>query len=175
MIDLSDYIVAGIITKTHGVHGQVILQLNNLSFDDILKLESVFIEIDRLPVPFFIESYSQKNRGSIILSIEDIRTEKRAEELIDKKVYMKSDILHQGSIIIQQTDKLLGYNVIDKQHGKIGVLDEILDFQYNPLLKVINGKKEILIPFQAEFIFKIDERSKTIFVDTPLGLTNLFD
>lgn len=175
MIDLSDYIVVGNITKTHGVRGQVVLQLNDLSFDNILKLESVIIKIDGLPVPFFIDTFSQRNNTSIILTIEDIGTEQKAEELIDNNVYVKPENILQEKHVIRETDKLVGYTVIDNKKGKLGILEEILDDQYNPLFRVLNGKKEILIPFQAEFIIKIENKSKTIFLETPLGLIDLFD
>jgi 16S rRNA processing protein RimM len=175
MIDLSDYIVVGNITKTHGVHGQVVLQLDDLSFDNILKLELVIIEIDGLPVPFFINTYTQRNYNSIVLSIEDIITEQKASEIVNKKVSIKPENIHLGKQIIPQTDTLIGFTVIDKNKGKLGILEEILDNQYNPLLRILEGKKEILVPYQPEFILKIENKSKTIFVNTPLGLTDLFD
>jgi 16S rRNA processing protein RimM len=175
MIDLSDYIVAGIITKTHGVHGQVIMQLNNLSFENILKMELVIIEIDGLPVPFFIESFSSRNATSIILSLEDIKQEKNAIELIDKKVYVKPETILQELIINNPIDKLIGYKIVDKKLGEIGILKEILEVHNNPLLRVLNGKKEILIPFQDEFIIKLDDKNRIINVKTPSGLTELFD
>jgi len=175
MIDLSDYIVAGIITKTHGVHGQVVMQLNNLSFENILKLESVSIEIDGLPVPFFIESYSSRNSTSIILSLEDIEKEEKAIELIDKNVFVKSDTILLDPKANEQINSLTGYKIIDKKLGEIGILKEILELHKNPLLRIMKGRKEILIPFHDEFIIKIDDKNKTIFVKTPVGLTELFD
>lgn len=175
MIDLSEFTVAGIITKTHGVHGQVLMQLSNLSFEDILKLESVMIEIDGLPVPFFINTYTSKNISSVILDFEDVNTEEKAIELLNKKVLIKSDSLIENTIVNPQTEKFKGYIVIDKRLGEIGVLEEILEVQNNPLLRVLKGKKEILIPFQQEFIVKINDKKKIIKVNTPSGLTELFD
>jgi 16S rRNA processing protein RimM len=175
MIDLSDYIVVGDVTKTHGVRGQIVLQLNDLSFENILKLESVIIEMDGLPVPFFIDSFTKRNNNSIILTIEDISNEQKAEKFIDKIVYLKPEDIRQEKPIISSADKLLGFTVIDNKKGKLGILEEILDNQYNPLLRILDGKKEVLIPFQAEFILKIEKKSKTIIVETPLGLTELFD
>jgi 16S rRNA processing protein RimM len=175
MIDLTDYIVAGEITKTHGVRGQVVLQLNNLSFENILRLESVIIKIDGLPVPFFIHSYIERNNNSIALTIENIDSEKKADELLDKTVYIKTDFIKSEKQFVDPATDIIGYAVIDKVKGKLGILEEILDDQYNPLLRIINGKKEILIPFQLEFIIKIEKKSQTILVNTPLGLTDLFD
>lgn len=175
MIDLADYIVAGEIIKIHGVRGQLVLQLDNLSFENILKLESVIIEIDGLPVPFFIQSYSQRNNNSIILTIEDIVSERKANELVDKKVYFNTESIKSKKQVAFQTNNLTGYTVIDKENSTLGILEEILDDQYNPLLRITNGKKEILIPYQTVFIIKIEKKTRTIIVNPPLGLTELFD
>jgi 16S rRNA processing protein RimM len=175
MIDLSDYRIAGTITKTHGVHGQIILQLNNFSFEDILIKEAVFIEMDGLPVPFFIEEITQRNNNSVILKIDDISTEEKAREFIEKQVFVKPVRVQKKIKSLDKSIELIGFEVIDKIFGKIGILDEILDSQFNPLLRVLNGKKELLIPYHAEFIIKINSKLKTIIVKTPPGLIDLFD
>ena len=77
MIDLSNSICLGTITKTHGIKGQVVLRLDHYGFDDILRLEPVFIEIDGLPVPFFVEAYEEKTTDSLILFFEDMRSKPR--------------------------------------------------------------------------------------------------
>lgn len=174
MIDLSDCIELGTITKTHGVHGQVILRLNNLQFEDIIKMEQVFIEIDGLPVPFFIIETSQKSREAVILSIEDIITGEKATELIDSKVFIQKNSLNKTVDPSLHSKMLLGYEVVDINHGRLGVLDDIIDFQMNPLFRILNDKKEILLPVHHEFVLEIDDKKKKIIVSTPPGLTDLF-
>jgi 16S rRNA processing protein RimM len=175
MIDLSDCLVLGTITKTHGIRGQVILRYSNLSFDDIIKMESVFIEIDGLPVPFFIDEYSERNMESLILTLEDISTEKKAKSLIDNRVFVKSNTLKKNKILLHKPDVYIGFKVFDKKSGEIGVISEILEIQQNPLYKILKGKREILLPIHPEFILKIDTTLKTILVNTLPGFTELFD
>ena len=136
MIDLTDCIELGTITKTHGVHGEVILQLNNLRVEDIIKMEQIFIEIDGLPVPFFILKTSQKNHVAVILSIEDIESEENASELVDSKVFIHTGSLKKTADPSLHSRVLLGYEVVDVNHGSLGVLDNILDFQLNPLFRI---------------------------------------
>jgi 16S rRNA processing protein RimM len=175
MIDLSDCLLLGKISKTHGIRGQVILRYNNLGFEDIIKMESVFIEIDGLPVPFFIDEYSERNNESLVLTLEDICTESQAKLLVDKRVFVKSSSFKKSKILLNQPETYIGYKVVDKKHGDIGILKEVLDIYQNPLYKIKDGKKEILIPIHPEFIIKIDNKLKIILVDTPPGLTSLFD
>jgi 16S rRNA processing protein RimM len=175
MIDLSDCLVLGTLTKTHGIRGQVILRYNNLDFDDIIKMESVFIEIDGLPVPFFIDEYTERNKESLILTLEDIDSENKAKILIDNRVFVRSSSIKKTRVLLNQPKSYLGYKVVDNQFGELGILKEVLEIYQNPLYKIMDGKKEILLPIQPEFILKIDIKSKTILVNTPPGLTNLFD
>jgi len=175
MIDLADCLVLGTLTKTHGIRGQVILRLNNLNFEDIIKMESVFIEIDGLPVPFFIDEFSEKNNESLILNLDDIHSEKQAKELIDNRVFVKSNTIKKSKILLKQPDSYLGYKVVDKIYGELGIIDEVIEIRQNPLYKILKGKREILLPVQPEFIIKIDTKLKTILITTPPGLTELFD
>jgi 16S rRNA processing protein RimM len=175
MIDLSDCLVLGALTKTHGIRGQVILRLNNLSFEDIIKMESVFIEIDGLPVPFFIDEYSERNPESLILTIGDIYTENQAKALINKRVFVRTKTIKKTILLPNKASTYIGYIVIDEKYGELGILDEVIEIKQNPLYKILKGKREILIPVQPEFILNIDTTIKTILVNIPLGLTDLFD
>ncbi|MGD2034632.1 MAG: ribosome maturation factor RimM [Bacteroidales bacterium] len=173
MIDLSDCILLGTITKLHGVHGRVIIRLNNIGFDNIREMESVFIEIDGLPVPFFISEYSEKAPGYLIVDFEDIDNVNKARELTDAKVFIP--VKNMNSLPRQSSDlnQLIGYQVIDKKLGTLGMLDEIIDIQQNPLFSVLHDKKEILVPTGDEFILNIDHENRTILVETPKGLIEL--
>jgi len=176
MIDLIDSICLGTITKTHGIKGRVVLKLDRLSSDDILKMELVFIEIDGLPVPFFIQEFEEKTADTLILAFEDIVTEESAIGLIDSKLYIKkNDVrLNNTPNEINQLFNLKGYTVIDIEIGELGILQDILDIEMNPLLKIVIKKKEILLPVQNEFITTIDSKNKILFVNTPAGLIDLF-
>ncbi len=173
MLDLSDCILLGTITKLHGIHGQVILKLNDIDFDNILIMESVFLEIDGLPVPFFVLEYSEKTINHLIIEFEDIHNESKAKELIDAKVFIQSS--HVNKIHEQFTDltHIIGYTVIDKNTGRLGILKDIIDIHQNPLLCISCAEKEILIPASKEFILEIDTTKKTMWVESPEGLTDL--
>jgi 16S rRNA processing protein RimM len=44
----------------------------------------------------------------------------------------------------------------------------------NPLIQVINGEKEILIPFIDGLVQKVDRKSKTLHVTSPEGLIEMY-
>ena len=171
MIDLSQCTALGRITKTSGIRGRVILQLYPIGFESILRMEWVFIEIDNLPVPFFVNSYQSRSDNEMIIGVDGIDNETRARELVRGNLWIPSEDLDNiAAIDPAHTQSLIGYEIIDLKHGKLGPLKDILDFRQNPLLRVIKNKTEILIPLQPEFIAKIDHKTKTIRVNTPDGL-----
>jgi 16S rRNA processing protein RimM len=175
MIDLSDCSIVGTIAKTHGVHGQVVLRLNDLNFDEIIKMETVFLEIDGLPVPFFIAEYSEKNYDSVILSLEDVCLEEKARELVGCRVFLATNDIKPARLKeLDELETLIGYDVFDLNHGRLGILKDIINVEQNPLFRIVHGKKEILVPMQPEFIHKIDKLKKQLTVDTPTGLIDLF-
>lgn len=173
MIDLSDCLEIGTITKNHGVRGQVVVRLNNLSFDDIIEMEPVFIEIDGLPVPFFITEYSERSKDTIILTIDDINEEEDAKKLVNCRVYIKSSQIERTENPIQSTNFLIGFTVIDMQLGELGVIDEILNIDNNPLLRIVRNKQEVLLPLHEDLIHEINAVKKIIRVRAPEGLIDL--
>ncbi len=173
MIDLTDCIALGTITKTHGIHGQVVLMMDQLSFNDIQKMESVFIEIDGLPVPFFISSFEEKNSNALILTFDDAGIEDITKDIIDCQVFiLKSSIKTEKKLLIADKN-IIGYNVTDKTLGFLGVVAEIITIEQNPLIKITQEKKEILLPLQPDFILQIDPILKNIYVHVPEGLIDL--
>ncbi len=173
MINLSDCILLGTITKLHGFRGQLIIRLNNISSDKIQEMELVFIEIDGLPVPFFVTECSERDANSLLIKLEDIDDKNKANTLIDAKVFVKS--LTENTVPDQFSDasQLAGYEVIDKNIGSLGTLKEIIEIQQNSLFCIVNNNKEILLPACQEFILEIDASKRTILVEAPEGLTEL--
>lgn len=175
MIDLKNCLILGKITKTHSIKGQVVLRLKQSDFKNIKHMESVFIEIDGLPVPFFVSDFKNRNQNELILSLEDINTEPKAASLIDCQVWLHSDLIAPPDMTSPPAEGILiGYEVVDVNLGSLGILEDILDFDQNPLLRILQDKKEILIPLQPNFIKKVDDTAKKIFVDTPEGLVDLY-
>lgn len=176
MIDLADSICLGTIAKAHGIKGRVVVKLDQYSCSDIIDMESIFIEIDGFPVPFFIEDYEEKSVESLILNFENINDEENAKELNGCRLFiLKKNIrIRQNKDIIQEPSFLKDYTVTDQKLGKLGKVKDIIEIDLNPLLQIANKKREILIPLQPEFLTNIDQDSKILYTDIPEGLIDLF-
>jgi len=166
-------IYLGTIVKTHGVKGEVILnsELNLPNYFEDTEL--IFAEINGGLVPFFIENDGVRVRSSrsAILRICDIDSEMKAKLLISKNIFIQEN---STQIPIKlPVNELIGYKVIDKIKGYIGLLADLNTSRLNPLLIVENGNTEIYIPLQNEFIDGINDKEKTILINTPEGLIDL--
>jgi 16S rRNA processing protein RimM len=175
MIDLKDCIEIGYLSKTHGIRGELIARLNDLSTDDILEMELVFVIIDGLPVPFFIEEFSERNHDTILLKLEEIDSETEAKKIVDKKLFISNKYISGKTIqSLQLTKKYIGYAVIDIKAGQLGILNNIIHNPQNPLIYITKGIREIYLPLQEKFIEEINEPEKKIIVCCPEGLLSLY-
>jgi len=173
MLDLSDCVLLGTVTKIHGIRGNIVLTLDNLNFDDIIEMETVFLEIEGLPVPFFVLEYSERSSKGLLLKFEDIESENQAREFISCKVYIPANCIEKTSSPLREINNTLGFEVIDSKHGSLGKLEEILEISSNSLMKIVSGKKEILLPLNEQFILQINHDQKLISVEIPEGLLEI--
>ena len=69
---------------------------------------------------------------------------------------------------------IAGYRVFDAEHGDIGVVERIEESSNNPLLVVMQGKIEILLPLNGDFIESIDDEKREIHIEAPGGLIDFY-
>lgn len=168
----SDIQHIGVLAKLHGFKGKYVLISESYVSEEIENWESIFIEIEGLLVPFFIEDASVISENSAFISFEGIDTSEKAKEFLYANVYQKSALTAtpEADDSLQQ---LIGYNVIDKIKGKIGAIDKILDYNENLLFSIQRNNIEILIPVVEKFILNVNHATRVIFVETPEGLLEI--
>ncbi len=162
-------IFLGSITKTHGISGELLVRSPEISFILNDSWELVFIEIDKILVPFFIESFYQPDNRSIILKIKDINDKNAASRYLGKKLYLHKSDIHDTRTSSSDPG-LDSYTVVDAEKGELGTILEHINIKENPLFLVIDGKDKFYIPASDEFITSIDRNSRKVFVSLPEGL-----
>ena len=167
----SDCHHVGTLIKLYGYKGAYVLALGSYFGEEIQKWESVFIEIDGLLVPFFIDKLDLTGETTAIITFEELPSETLAKKYLNCNVYQLTELI----TIEDQLDvnQLSGYNVIDKTIGSIGTVAEILNYKQNLLLRVVKGKKEILVPIAENIIVKVNHKKKEILIAAPEGLFEL--
>ncbi len=170
---LKEKYLLGYLKKTHGLKGDLIFIVKEALFNEFLNKELVFIELDNLPVPFFIEHSKPHNNNSIIVKFEDVNTIEYAERFIGKKVLTEKNLV-SNEAINESYSSLINLNVETVDGEYLGIIKEFIDYKNNPLIKVSSSKyREILIPANSVFITNITD--STVEVNLPDGFLNIYD
>ena len=169
-MDVKDFVEVGRVVKTHGVSGELIIELDNPSILEDSN-EPVVLEIEGLRVPFFIKQAQAVSSQRARVQFDCTRTEQRAKTLVGSKVFVNPIIFDDIDDEFASPTALVGFNVIDSSKGPLGTIRSIDNLNINPLMVV--GDNELLIPFHPDFVTKIDFRKKQVKVSVPEGLLNI--
>jgi 16S rRNA processing protein RimM len=163
----------GYVAKRVGNFGEVSFFLDVDNPGRYSDLQSVFMELNGTFIPFFIKKIQVKGYNATV-SIDGIDTVEKTDELVKAGLYLPLSFLPALTGKHFYFHEMPGYTVIDKTHGTIGVIEEVLDLPHQAVFQIKFGEKEILIPAQEQFIVSIDRTTKTLEVDAPEGLIDLY-
>lgn len=165
-------ILLGRITKVSGYEGAVAVKLEKIFTENIPHMESVFLEIEGRPVPFFISDSEYSGADILKLHFEDYTTADRISEFVGCRVFLTSEPKTGGRKKVSPT--FIGYKVYVSEDELLGEITELIPINDQWLINVRSvDKKDILIPFHEDFIVNIYKRKKMIIMNLPEGLTDL--
>jgi len=165
-------ILLGRIIKTSGYEGAVNLKLERNFFENIPQLESVFVEIDERPVPFFIYEYEYSGTDILKLKFTDYDTVDKVSEFKGCRVFLTSvcDISHTN----EDFEEMTGYKVYTDDNILLGHIREIIQNPGQLLLNITSiENREILIPLHEDFIVLLDDEAQKLVLKIPEGLTEI--
>jgi 16S rRNA processing protein RimM len=172
MIKREELISIGQFNKTHGIHGEIAFTFTDDIFD---RSDSPYLvcEMEGIFVPFFIDEYRFRSENSGLMKLKNITTEEQARTFYNKEIFYPKSFLPSDEEQDTGSDFYIGYTVVDKNLGEIGVISEIENSTINVLFVVKRKKQELLIPASDEYVCEIDDVEKTILMDIPEGLLDL--
>lgn len=162
----------GKITKPFGFKGQVIFFLDVDTPEDYATLDSVFVEVKGVLIPYFIKEISI-NGNKATVTFEDL-SPAEAQALVGCNLYLPLDLLPKLTGNKFYYHEIIGWNVVDSEKGDIGTIKSVIDFPAQPLFQIFKNDTEILIPIIDPVIKKVDRDKKTIFITAPNGLIDLY-
>ncbi len=171
---IESYFPLGKLIKTHGTNGEYILKLSGDFSEKYLNLESVFVEIDKELVPFFIEKIQKRNISNLIIRFDDIISDSRTNLLLGKKVSIKSGKSKSLTGKVFSPEDLIGYTVLDINKGEIGEVQDFMDIPNNQLIEILYNNTEILMPYNEDVIVDINNKERIIKINSPEGLIDLY-
>lgn len=173
---LDDCYQLGYIVKTHGLKGEVQVYLDVDSPSEYQNLESVFVLQGQQLVPFFIESMSNLNGPKAIVGFEDIETLESAQALKGSELYLPLEALPKLSEKEFYLHEVLGFDLSDATTDSIvGKIDNVIESGPQLLFSVLTEKQvEVLIPYTESLLVKLDREEKTITLNVPDGLIDIY-
>lgn len=169
-----DCFYLGKIAKKFSFKGEVLIYLDTDEPEMYEDLESVFVEFNKNLVPFFIENAQLHKNDFLKVRFEDVDNEEKADELIGREVYLPLSMLPELEGNKFYYHEVIGFDVIDKRLGNIGKIVSINDSAAQPLFEIDKDGIEILIPMIDDFIVEVNRNNKSISLNTPEGLVDLY-
>lgn len=159
----------GTLTRTHGISGELSMNFTDDVWDRA-DADYVFLEVDGIQVPFFLEEWRFRSDSVALLKFQDIDTAEDAMEYVGADVYFPHDLTPEPGEDDEYTWRhFTGWQVVDAVAGKIGEIEHVEDSTANTIFFV--GDK--LIPATEDFIERIDAKERTIYMNLPEGLLDL--
>lgn len=173
MIEKSNCQHIGTIVKTHGVAGEVVIRLiGDIEAEDVVS-DFLFLDMDGGLVPFYVGESRTRGDGSLMVIFESITSEAAARRLVDVPVWIDGTDLDIDPDRVHSST-LIGFEVVDSEHGNLGKIIDIRDPERNPYFAIDGKNGEILIPVVDDYIEGLDEQKKILYVSAPEGLIDLY-
>ena len=169
-----DCYVLGTISKTRGFKGDLVFFLDVTNPNEYERLESVFVDLNGLLTPFFIEQIKIQNNNRAYVKLEQVNTEEEALRLTSKTLYLPLIGLPKLSGTRFYDHEIPGFTVFDEVHGNIGLVTQVVDLANNPLLQIDKNGVEVLIPLRDGTVTQVDREKKELHVQAPPGLIELY-
>ena len=171
-MQLKDCYFLGTITKAHGYKGELNVHLDTDEPQAYKNLESVFIEQNGLLVPFFLKKAQLHKNNHLRIMFEDFD---EPESLIGRAIYLPLSTLPKLEGNKFYYHEVIGYKVLSIDNQSVGIIQSVRDTTSQDLFEILSDdEKEILIPVIDDWIIKVDRIEKTITVDLPDGLLDVF-
>ncbi|MEP2771143.1 MAG: ribosome maturation factor RimM [Fulvivirga sp.] len=172
-MDIDECYQLGHVIKKHGLNGGVTIFLDVDFPEEYSELESVFVEINKKLVPFFIESISIKGQKANI-KFEEVDTVEDAERLKSLAIYLPLGSLPdlgEGQFYFHE---VVGYKIVDLNSNIEGSIKSVLTGPQQDLFEVEIKGKEALIPINDQIISRVDHANKQIEIKAPEGLLEIY-
>lgn len=172
----SKYLAVGHVKDAQGIKGEIYVRLFAGQADWLDKLKDIRLKNrDSGEIKTYQIAKIRRHKEGLVVLLNGILDRNQAETLKTYTFEIPEEFLKSKPGEAIYLFEILGFTVIDQRLGKIG---EVKSFSSNgpqDLLEVETNqgeghKVEVLIPFIAAFIIKIDYEKRIINMNLPEGL-----
>lgn len=169
----NDFFYLGVVTKTFGYKGEVVVYMDTDEPEKYTQLDAVFLKDDDEYLPYMINEITYKGANQFIVRFEEV-DEPEAKRLIKSELYLPMSFLPPLTGNCFYYHEIIGFQVIDKEKGNIGFCVDFIEATRQPIMQIDCNGIEILIPAVDDFFDVIDRDKKTITINAPDGLIDIY-
>ena len=170
---MKNYISIGKLVATFGFQGDMVLKHHLGKKTGLKGLETLFIEDKKDEfLPYFIKSVKPKSEYELYIKIDGIDSKEAAQKLVQKQVWLTEEEFHKHAGKSAPIS-LLGFHMVQDDED-LGEILEVIEQPHQLLCRIDWKGKEALIPVHEETLVRIDKKKKTVFVQLPEGLLDVF-
>ena len=164
----SNLLLFGVITRPHGVKGEVWVKIRNET-DSLITKETrkVFLGTDQ--IMHDLDSF-RAHRNGLLMKLVGCDDRNNADTLRGSKVYINVDQIEPLRPNEYFVHDLIGLKVLTEQGEYIGGLVEVLPTGANDVYCIVGGDDEILLPAIKSVIRSIDLVKKEMIVRLMPGM-----
>ncbi|MDQ1097331.1 MULTISPECIES: ribosome maturation factor RimM [Chryseobacterium] len=168
-----DCYLLGKITRRHGLAGNVILKLDTDQPELYTKLDSIFVEINGLLVPFFVAKTAWSKSDSLNIAFKN-STEALVDQSLGKNVYLPLSTLPKLTGKQFYYHEIIGYTILDENNNDCGVIRSVNDQTAQTYFITNLDGKEVVIPMIKDWIVEVNREERFIKMQLPEGLIDVF-
>ncbi|MEC5157138.1 ribosome maturation factor RimM [Chryseobacterium sp. MP_3.2] len=163
----------GKITRRHGLQGNVFLKLDTDQPEMYSKLESIFVDINGLLVPFFIAKQSWSKGETLIVSFKN-SSEALVDQVVGKDVYLPLSGLPELTGKKFYYHEVVGFEIREEDGKTCGTIQTINDQTGQHYFVLDLAGKQIVIPIIRDWILELNREDKFLKMSLPEGLMDVF-
>jgi 16S rRNA processing protein RimM len=168
-----EFFYLGTLTKPFGLKGGLCAFFDTDNPENYLNLPAVFLDIDGEKIPYTIESIICRGNNQFILQFEGVGVNE-ARDFVGTELYLPLSDLPKLPDNRFYFHEVIGFTVTDAAKGDIGTCREFLEVSNNPIMVVDHDGTDILIPANHQFIARVDRDNKTLHINAPEGLIDVY-
>ena len=163
----------GRIVSAFGLKGDMIVLHHLGKKIAVSKIKVIFLEQkkDEL-LPYFVENIRKKGDDELSLKLEGIDSKESATKFIRREVWLNEQEIQAHT---QKNNPIgwVGYKILD-QGKDLGPIIEVIEQPHQILCRLDINTREVLIPINEQTLDKVDHKNKTVLLNLPDGLLEVY-
>ena len=179
MINKNEWLIVGLITSCHGIHGQVKIKSLSDFEERFLKPGIRWLQKDNEPPSKIklISGFKQPGKETYIVKFHGVNTRDQAEQLKKFKILVKTDKLPKLKKEEFHLLELINLEVKTLENNELKTIGKVihLENEKNNLLiiELFKNQKKVLVPFVKEIVPLVDIKNNFLIINPPKGLLEL--